>query len=129
MTIADLGSQAIIINEISKAFPNDVIVGEEDSAQLRSNPDLINALDHILAGFTPDHICSLIDRGNDSGGPSKRFWTLDPIDGRECNALTHRDKGISQRRSICDLFGADRRWNAKSFSHGSTKPAMAYAGL
>jgi 3'(2'), 5'-bisphosphate nucleotidase len=82
VTIADLGSQAIINHEISKSFPNDAIVGEEDSTQLRSDPDLLNSLVDILEGFTADQICALIDRGRDAGGDAERFWTLDPIDGR-----------------------------------------------
>jgi 3'(2'), 5'-bisphosphate nucleotidase len=81
VTIADFGSQAIIIDELSKAFPNDVIVGEEDSSQLRSDQNLMKSLVELMDGQSPERICSLIDLGNDNGGPHKRFWTLDPIDG------------------------------------------------
>lgn len=81
VTIADYGSQAIINHEISKAFPNDAIVGEEDSSYLKSDHVLMKSLVELMDGYSPEQICALIDRGNDSGGPHKRFWTLDPIDG------------------------------------------------
>mmetsp|Transcript_4118 Transcript_4118/g.9884 ORF Transcript_4118/g.9884 Transcript_4118/m.9884 type:complete len:565 (-) Transcript_4118:57-1751(-) len=37
VTIADFASQAIIINELRKVFPDDPIVGEEDAAALRES--------------------------------------------------------------------------------------------
>jgi 3'(2'), 5'-bisphosphate nucleotidase len=81
VTIADFGSQAIINHEISKVFPNDAIVGEEDSSYVKSDHTLMKSLQELLDGYTPEQICALIDLGNDHGGPRKRFWTLDPIDG------------------------------------------------
>jgi HAL2 family 3'(2'),5'-bisphosphate nucleotidase len=81
VTIADFASQAIINHEISKAFPNDFIVGEEDSSLLKSDHSLMSSLLQLLDGFSKEQICSLIDRGNHCGGAVDRFWTLDPIDG------------------------------------------------
>ena len=36
VTVADFGVQAVICHELKKAFPNDPIVAEEDSADLKS---------------------------------------------------------------------------------------------
>lgn len=85
VTIADFGSQAIICKLIKEAFPEDPIVAEEDSSELRK-PDHLNLLrrvtDYIgefFPGASTDEVCSWIDLSSHSLG--NRFWTLDPIDG------------------------------------------------
>ena len=86
VTVADFASQAIVCKLIGDAFPNDAIVGEEDSKELRT-PGHASQLKRVqfeveqagLTGKAAD-ICSWIDRGN-SPGKVARFWTLDPIDG------------------------------------------------
>lgn len=86
VTIADFASQAVICEGIGLAFPNDPIIGEEDSAELR-RPENQSFLDRILAELSQvswsnsaEETCRWIDRGGASSfGP--RFWTLDPIDG------------------------------------------------
>jgi 3'(2'), 5'-bisphosphate nucleotidase len=85
VTVADYGSQAIICRALSRAFPKDPVVGEEDAAELR-DPAMADRLQQI-AGFiqavlgsaTPEQVTDWIDHGN--GAPANRFWTLDPIDG------------------------------------------------
>jgi 3'(2'), 5'-bisphosphate nucleotidase len=85
VTIADYGSQAIICKSIKEAFPDDSVVAEEDSAELRK-PDHSNILmqvTHYIRDFFPDissdEVCSWIDLSSHS--IKNRFWTLDPIDG------------------------------------------------
>jgi len=86
VTIADFASQAVICRALGEAFPNDPIIGEEDSAELRL-PENKSSLDGVLSQLSriglegsPEEICRWIDRGGaNSFGP--RFWTLDPIDG------------------------------------------------
>lgn len=86
VTIADFASQAVICQALGEAFPNDPIIGEEDSAELRL-PENKPSLDRVQSELSriglnaPTHdICGWIDRGGaTSFGP--RFWTLDPIDG------------------------------------------------
>jgi len=84
VTIADYGSQALICQFIKNRFPNDSIVAEEDSKELR-RPDRSNILQQVtgyVSSFVPassSEVCSWIDFGSDS--VSDRFWTLDPIDG------------------------------------------------
>ncbi len=86
VTIADFASQAIICRALGEAFPNDPIIGEEDSAELRL-PANKPSLDRVQSELScvgvhgsSDKICRWIDRG---GAKSfrPRFWTLDPIDG------------------------------------------------
>jgi 3'(2'), 5'-bisphosphate nucleotidase len=85
VTIADFGSQAIICKMIKEAFPEDIIVAEEDSSELRK-PDRSNLLaqvTHYIRDLFPsastNDVCSWIDLSSHSVG--NRFWALDPIDG------------------------------------------------
>lgn len=86
VTIADFASQAVICKALGEAFPNDPVIGEEDSAELREpgNAHFLTKvqteLSRIGLNGSPDEVCGWIDRGGaTSFGP--RFWTLDPIDG------------------------------------------------
>jgi 3'(2'), 5'-bisphosphate nucleotidase len=85
VTIADFGSQAIICKMIKEALPDDIVVAEEDSSELRK-PDhlhLLKQATEYVRDFFPDastdEVCSWIDLGSHS--VRNRFWTLDPIDG------------------------------------------------
>lgn len=85
VTVADLGSQAIICKAISEVFSNDPIVGEEDATELRK-PEMAENLAKVteyvkgeIADATSEQVTAWIDRGN--GQVGQRFWTLDPIDG------------------------------------------------
>jgi len=85
VTIADYGSQAIICKLIRERFPNDTIVAEEDSKELR-RPDRSKILEQVtnfVNVFVPasssEEVCSWIDFSSNS--INDRFWALDPIDG------------------------------------------------
>ena len=86
VTVADYASQAMICRELDQAFPEDPIIGEEDSASLRA-PEQAPFLERVkaeLAGVgilaAQEEICRWIDCGG-AQGTHPRFWTLDPIDG------------------------------------------------
>lgn len=86
VTVADFGSQAVICRLLGEAFPDDPVIGEEDSQALRE-PDntalLARVVDHVgrvEQGADTDTVCAWIDRGG-AKEYSPRFWTLDPIDG------------------------------------------------
>jgi 3'(2'), 5'-bisphosphate nucleotidase len=87
VTIADFGSQALVCQRLQEAFPQDVIVGEEDSADLRKPGDehaatldkVVQFVKRFRNDATSDSVCDWIDAGN--GRVASRFWTLDPIDG------------------------------------------------
>jgi 3'(2'), 5'-bisphosphate nucleotidase len=93
VTVADFGSQALVARTLAEAFPDDPIIAEEDSAELRL-PENAAILDQVVrhvravrAGddrdggeLDADEVCRWIDRGGASEYRD-RFWTLDPIDG------------------------------------------------
>ncbi|PKI82509.1 3'(2'),5'-bisphosphate nucleotidase [Malassezia vespertilionis] len=94
VTIGDYSAQAAVNYVLSRAFPQDGIVGEETADDLRTMEgvelrakvtSLVNeALQkhEQVAGPLPDsEILDTIDLGTYSGGADKRFWALDPIDG------------------------------------------------
>lgn len=86
VTVADYASQAIICRAIAAAYPDDRIVAEEDSAELRlaENAGVLGRVAEEVARVDPTidagAVCDWIDRGGAPGSGS-RFWTLDPIDG------------------------------------------------
>ncbi len=84
VTVADFGSQALICKAIRDAFPDDVIVAEEDAQALKENTTLLERVTDYVnrlkkETISMDTVCEWIDRG--SGEVGQRFWTLDPIDG------------------------------------------------
>lgn len=85
VTIADFGAQALVCQRLLAAFPQDTIVGEEDSTDLQKpeNQVKLAQVSQYVRRFQPDAtpqaICGWIDAGN--GAVTRRFWTLDPIDG------------------------------------------------
>ena len=84
VTVADFGAQALICKAIGEAFPKDAIVAEEDSQELRKDPQLMQRVTRYVNSFTEGSlsnqtVCDLIDCGG--GEVGERFWTLDPIDG------------------------------------------------
>lgn len=86
VTVADFASQAVICKALMDAFPDDPVIGEEGSADLRDEKGA-PFLDQIVAECrnagcegSAEEICDWIDRGN-LQEYRDRFWTLDPIDG------------------------------------------------
>ncbi|KAK3376412.1 hypothetical protein B0T24DRAFT_218899 [Lasiosphaeria ovina] len=97
VTAGDFAAQALLISAVHGAFPDDGFVGEEDANALRRDPELARqvwefvtsthlddaASDALLA--TPATIEDMFDvidlGGKGRGGPTGRFWALDPIDG------------------------------------------------
>lgn len=85
VTIADFGAQALVCQQLLAAFPQDPIVGEEDSADLQKPENaarlaqVIGYVRHFQPDATPEAICRWIDAGG--AAVARRFWTLDPIDG------------------------------------------------
>jgi 3'(2'), 5'-bisphosphate nucleotidase len=87
VTVADFASQAIVCRHLELVFPNDPVVGEEGSAELRTpnNAELLGSVISAVAaeeGPAADawRVLAWIDRGG-ADAKSARYWTLDPIDG------------------------------------------------
>ncbi|RSL59658.1 hypothetical protein CEP53_005689 [Fusarium sp. AF-6] len=99
VTIADFAAQALLIGAIRAAFPNDALLGEEDSAALRADKELrekvyelvssaTDVLDPLARGCalpkpgSAQDMLDLIDLGGcERGGNKGRVWIMDPIDG------------------------------------------------
>jgi len=85
VTVADLGAQAVICRHLIAAFPEDTIVAEEDSDPLQGPENALRLVqvaqyvERLLPDATPAKVCDWIDQGR--GNVTRRFWTLDPIDG------------------------------------------------
>jgi 3'(2'), 5'-bisphosphate nucleotidase len=90
VTVADFASQAVVCRALGLAFPDDPIIAEEDSAELRQ-PANAALLEQVVAQIralglpdarqpTNEDVCGWIDRGGDREY-RERFWTIDPIDG------------------------------------------------
>lgn len=88
VTVADFAVQALISGMLADEFPDDPLVGEEGADQLRGD-DAAEVRAKVVAAVREAHgddpseetILDWIDRGQASGGPTGRFWVLDPIDG------------------------------------------------
>ncbi|MEM8779484.1 MAG: 3'(2'),5'-bisphosphate nucleotidase [Cyanobacteria bacterium P01_G01_bin.49] len=85
VTVADFAAQAVICQNLTDAFPDDPVIGEEDASML-DHPDLlsvktqiINQVRQVLPYATPENVIDWINHGNGTVAP--RYWTLDPIDG------------------------------------------------
>ncbi len=85
VTIADLGSQAVINLELLESFPNDPIISEEDTDTLHSHENLKGkVLELVNAQFgnvSQAQVLEAIDYGTHEIDYRGRFWTVDPIDG------------------------------------------------
>ncbi len=87
VTVADFGAQAVICRALNETFPDDPIVAEEDTAELKAEGGetlLAHILTHvsaILPGISESEVIEAIDSGASEGGAEGRLWTLDPIDG------------------------------------------------
>lgn len=86
VTVADFGSQALICRALQAAFPDDPVIGEEDSKALRQpaqdalRAQVVERVRAQVPSAGEADVCGWIDRGGASAY-SPRFWTLDPIDG------------------------------------------------
>lgn len=93
--MADYASQGVVASILAKAFPDDPLVGEEDTKDLRANPimrdrvvELANEAltadlalgDNVQWGIGPgqartaEDLLSAIDRGTYEGGSSGRQY-------------------------------------------------------
>jgi 3'(2'), 5'-bisphosphate nucleotidase len=86
VTVADFASQAVICRALAAAFPQDPIIGEEESSTLQQgeNAPFLERVLAELRGVGIDtcgkEACAWIDRASQKTYVP-RFWTLDPIDG------------------------------------------------
>ncbi|MCC9608898.1 3'(2'),5'-bisphosphate nucleotidase [Blastopirellula sp. JC732] len=86
VTVADFGSQAIVCRAIREAFPDDLIIAEENADALRAADQapllgrVVAEVQKVLPGADEAQTLAWIDAGV-SRDAAPRVWTLDPIDG------------------------------------------------
>lgn len=85
VSIADLSSQTLITTILREHFPEDPIVGEEESETIQKHEDLGNKVLNLMKSEAIDlnfeSLLKTLDYGSKAFDPNKRFWTVDPIDG------------------------------------------------
>lgn len=105
VTVADYGSQALILKAVAAAFPGHGVIAEEGSAHLRahagdaSTEQIVRLVGRELgapAGF--EQICGWIDHQGAAG--AEFVWAIDPIDGT---------KGFLRREQYAVAIGVLRR--------------------
>ncbi len=86
VTIADYGSQALILRAIAAAFPHHGIIAEEGSEHLRASAgeDGAEKIVRLVSkqvgqAVTFDQVCAWIDHQGEKN--AKFTWSIDPIDG------------------------------------------------
>ena len=86
VTIADFGSQALVLRAVRELYPNDPIIAEEGAAELKKPENehtrdrLMEEMVKVEPGAMFEEVAEWIDYGKSREG-GDRFWTLDPIDG------------------------------------------------
>jgi len=91
VTVADLGSQAVVAHVLEEELGHVVLVAEEDAKTVRGMASsgaspivdaLLEAVHLVWPDATAEQIFDAIDRGGqEPPSGSNAFWTLDPIDG------------------------------------------------
>lgn len=85
VTVADLGSQAVISLALQEHFADDPIVAEEDVDTLQDNPELGRRVLELVAAHTScsshEEIIEAIACDKKQVDFTNRYWTIDPIDG------------------------------------------------
>ncbi|MCC7192290.1 MAG: 3'(2'),5'-bisphosphate nucleotidase [Phycisphaeraceae bacterium] len=87
VTVADFASQAVVCSMLMKAFPDDTVVAEEGTGELRETTRTLlrgvvcDEVRKVFGGATDEEVLTWIEHGATGDGHEPRFWTLDPIDG------------------------------------------------
>ncbi len=87
VTVADFGSQAIVVRALRAALPADPVVGEEAGAALRDPGNaalLARVVAELAAVGTPlaaADVIAALDDGRPTVERPARYWSVDPIDG------------------------------------------------
>lgn len=86
VTLADYGSQALLLRVISREFPDDGVLAEEESSQFGTlltdaqRDEIVQLIRATLdEPVTEDDIKRWLDHGR--GLNAQRVWAVDPIDG------------------------------------------------
>ena len=88
VTVADLAVQAVVSAALAERFPDDPLMAEEGSSELRETSwaDLLASVTAhvgVVRSERPDpsQVLDWIERGQNAIDPQRRYWVLDPVDG------------------------------------------------
>ncbi|RKP14222.1 3',5'-bisphosphate nucleotidase [Piptocephalis cylindrospora] len=88
VTVADYAAQTLVSQHLALSFPDIPLVAEEDAQDLGSSASenlrhqVLQCVNSVLAApITNDQMLKAIDRGGHAGGPTGKYWVLDPVDG------------------------------------------------
>jgi 3'(2'), 5'-bisphosphate nucleotidase len=85
VTLADYGSQAVILGMVAAAFPDHGVLAEEGSAHLLANGGIpaVEAVAGLVSEISETHCTAedLVRRIDHPGGRGRPVWAIDPIDG------------------------------------------------
>lgn len=105
VTIADYGSQAVILRAIAAAFPDHGIISEEGSEHLRESAGedgvarIVGLVsDRVGEAVEFEQVCDWIDHAGVDG--AEYTWAIDPIDGT---------KGFLRRQQYAVAIGLMRK--------------------
>ncbi len=86
VTIADYGSQAVLLRAISRVFPNDAVLAEESGEQFAAL--VAEAQRAIIVQIVADVLCEPVTEADlvtwldwGRGRDAARTWVIDPVDG------------------------------------------------
>lgn len=88
ITVADLAVQAVVSRALAEHFPDDPLMAEEETEQLRQPAwaDLLQKVTNHVQLVRSDctsaaQTLDWIERGERPVDPARRYWVLDPVDG------------------------------------------------
>lgn len=101
VTVADFAVQALIVNRLKTAFPDDKFIAEESTTALLADPALRDAVVNAVP-LSEQQVLDAIGVCAHQGGDGARTWILDPIDGTRgfiamrqyCIALALVESGV-----------------------------------
>ncbi|PXF44620.1 SAL1 phosphatase [Gracilariopsis chorda] len=101
VTVADFAVQAVIVDRLLAAFPDDKFIAEESASALEQDQQLLESVVNAT-GLSEQRVLTAIGACSHSGGDGARTWILDPIDGTRgfiamrqyCIALGFIEKGV-----------------------------------
>jgi len=85
--VGDYTVQALIIHTLTSSFPHYPFIAEEDRSTLEAQPEVLASVLKFCRDYFPemteDVLLTTLSKGSHESVSSKRWWTLDPIDGTQ----------------------------------------------
>ncbi len=82
VTVADLASQAIVVDRVWRHFPGATVVAEEDASQVSVDAELRSLVARLAQQADEARLVELLNHGQRDGRlAGGEYWVLDPVDG------------------------------------------------